>query len=564
MQNDGRFPRWALAVAPLTALPVAVLALAIAAEWVSPGSKRYLFVVALALLASMCVALAVSRMFTAALRKLEQAAQDGRLCDTCPHLQQAEELKNRLISTVSHELNTPLHAVIGFTDLLLDEGAEPLSERQRANLINIRRNARDLLELVSGMLELARIQAGRAEVKSSPVDLRAVVDDCLQVAGALLRGRDVELLAHVPDNLPLVHTDEARLKRILMNLVSNAVKFTQVGAIVVTARAEGEWLSLTVADTGEGVPQAELASIFDYFERGARARSARGTGLGLAISRELARLLGGSLSAESIPGVGSAFTLRIPLAVPPERELAARTVLVAEPNAQQAAIVCAWLERAGFQPRVVDTARDLLHRAAAELPGAIVLESSLPDRDGWTVLRRLKSQLQTRDVPVLVATTFRQSDLAYELGAAACLFKPLERDVLLWELRAVAAARRRSALVISRSSELRSRVGTTLRNLGLRALATDRPEITAGAADGLPLALVILDCQEHLPEKPLRGLAKLPSEAAFVLLTDSGEGPQKLFGIPVVATLERGALSPEALLGAAKEALLPAEGAAED
>lgn len=550
-----RLPWSTFALIPLASVPALVLALAVARGWLTPSNSTYIWVGILTLIASLCLALVLGWFYRAAMRRLDEAVQEGQLCSRCQRLQEAEELKNRLMSATAHELNTPLHGVIGFTELLL-EGTEPLSERQRTNLVKIRRNARHLLDLVEGVLELTRIQSGRAELNLRPVHIGTVVDDCLQVASTLLKGRQVELISRISPDLPMVHSDERRLNQILMNLLSNAVKFTESGSITVTAESDGKWVTLTVSDTGPGMTREQLAALFDHFQRGGIGPSAGGTGLGLAISRETARLLGGSLSAESTPGVGSAFTLRIPVSTPPTTRLAGRRIIVAEPDAASAQVLKAWLNEAGLQAQFVSTGQAVNELALAEPPGAIILETSLPDRDGWTLLRRLKAQPETRDVPVLITTRFRQASLAYELGAAGCLAKPLQQNLLMAELRAMAIARQHSALVASPDSQLRTNLAESLRNLGLRTFTGDRLDVIEHIPADLPLALLVLDCGRRFPERRPANWPTADHRVQVLLVTDRDYAPSELFGLSVVGTLEQSSTGPETVLSLAKAALL--------
>jgi signal transduction histidine kinase len=217
---------------------------------------------------------------------------------------------------MSHELRTPLNAIIGFSELLGEETFGPLTPKQQEYVTNVQQSGRHLLTLVNDILDLSSIEADRmtlARAWTSPVE---VIDTVLAIVRPLISQQGVVLECAPPPELPSVHADPVRLKQILYNLLSNAIKFTPRGGQVrLTAAADGESLTIAVLDTGIGIRAEELPRLFQEFERiePASGPMPAGTGLGLAISRRFAELHGGTLTAESQPGRGSTFTLRLPL-----------------------------------------------------------------------------------------------------------------------------------------------------------------------------------------------------------------------------------------------------------
>lgn len=257
-------------------------------------------------------------------------------------LYRANRAKAEFLASVSHELRTPLAAIVGFVDLLRDGSYGELTPRQRGPVERIESSANHLRELVEQVLDLAKIAAGRLEVHAEPVRLRPFIIDVVSEMEPLVSARGLALSISVPASLPRVMTDVSHLRRILVNLIGNAIKFTTSGTVSVRAVAvgtvdleavtdaagkkllqdpRGTWVALQVADTGVGIATSDLERIFDDFEQvnaGPRADSERrGTGLGLTISRRLARLLGGEISVTSEVGRGSVFTMWMPVdAVP--------------------------------------------------------------------------------------------------------------------------------------------------------------------------------------------------------------------------------------------------------
>jgi len=242
----------------------------------------------------------------------------AELDDRAESLREASVAKSRFVSDASHELRTPLNAIISLTGLLLDRTDGDLSEEQTRQVAFIRSSALSLVELVSGMLDLAKIEAGRIELRLSVVQ----VADLLGALRGMFRVMVPEAVTlHVdePATPAALITDEGKVAQILRNLVANALKFTQTGLVQVVADIDDEHLHIRVADTGIGIAASDLDRIFEDFTQvdAPLQRRFRGTGLGLPLARRLARLLGGDVSATSTPGAGSTFILRLPLAGPP-------------------------------------------------------------------------------------------------------------------------------------------------------------------------------------------------------------------------------------------------------
>jgi signal transduction histidine kinase/putative methionine-R-sulfoxide reductase with GAF domain len=234
-------------------------------------------------------------------------------------LEIASRHKSRFLASMSHELRTPLNAIIGFTRIVMRRTKDSIDAKQHENLEKILAAAQHLLSLINAVLDLAKVEAGKVEVQVGEVDAAQLLDQCLRTVEPLARD-GVALQRDFDVQLPSLWTDSEKLRQIVINLLSNAAKFTAAGVIRVSARASADGIAIAVADTGTGIPADRLDSVFEEFEQVETSGAlALGTGLGLAISRRLARLMGGDLQAESTLGEGSTFTLTLPIGYRAER-----------------------------------------------------------------------------------------------------------------------------------------------------------------------------------------------------------------------------------------------------
>ncbi len=226
-------------------------------------------------------------------------------------IREANRLKSDFLARMSHDLRTPMNAIIGYTRILLRKSKDTLDERQYKNLTNVHISAKTLLDLINDILDLSKIESGRVELKAVDIDLKALTQQCATAVEPLLKP-GVEL-RYALEDLPPLRTDEDRVRRALMNLLSNAVKFTEVGYVEVSLRAKDDGIALSITDTGIGIPQEDLPHIFDEFRQVDAKNGARhqGTGLGLAIVKRSVEMLGGTVAAASEEGVGSIFTIRL-------------------------------------------------------------------------------------------------------------------------------------------------------------------------------------------------------------------------------------------------------------
>jgi PAS domain S-box-containing protein len=379
--------------------------------------------------------------------------------------ERANRAKSQFLSQMSHELRTPLNAILGFGQLLQTDAEPPLAPPQRAQVQEVLLGARHLLALINEMLDLGRIEAGKLLLDPEPLALDTLVDECLGLVRTLAQERDVQLRPGGPGLAGArVAADRTRLKQVLLNLLGNAIKYNRPGGEVrLSCREVGDSIELTVHDSGHGLNEQQRARLFEPFERLDAAQTGiEGTGIGLALSRRLVEAMGGSIGADSEPGVGSSFWLRLPragndsavagthateaAAAPPAPGPAARpqTVLYVEDNAVNVVLMEAMLTRLpGLRLLSAPRPEAGLELALRERPALLLLDIQLPGMSGVELLARLRGDARTRDIPaVAVSANALPEDIAraMDAGFQAYLTKPLELTALLATVRGLLPA----------------------------------------------------------------------------------------------------------------------------
>lgn len=341
------------------------------------------------------------------------AELDGR----AEQLRQASELKTRFLSNMSHEFRTPLNSVLALSRLLLDRIDGDLTPEQERQVGYIRRSAESLLDLVNDMLDLAKVEAGKAEIKPVRFAVTSLFGALRGALKPLLTSTAVELLFESPKELQSLYTDEAKVAQILRNLISNALKFTEEGEVRVTARTgeNGASIIFSVRDTGIGIAPEHHERIFEEFSQvdTKLQRKAKGTGLGLPLSRSLARLLGGDLIVESNPGQGSIFSLKIPASLgEPDLETMARSaddsksvLLIDDDETFRYVMRQIVGNETRYEFMEADGGEEGLRLAREKKPDVIVLDLQMPAVDGFTVLQQLAADDRTNGIPVVVSTS---------------------------------------------------------------------------------------------------------------------------------------------------------------
>ncbi|GAA5628858.1 sensor histidine kinase RcsC [Brucella sp. NBRC 12953] len=488
-------------------------------------------------------------------------------------LERSSQYKSDFLANMSHELRTPLNSSLILAKLLADNPDENLTQEQVKYARTIQSSGNDLLNLINDILDLSKIEAGHVEIHPEVTPLARMAAGLRQLFDPVAQEKKLDFDIHIDEAIPRsFETDPQRLEQILKNLISNAIKFTDKGKVVLAIAAEDDdKILFSVSDTGIGISAEQLKSIFEAFHQADSTISRRygGTGLGLSISRQLARLLGGSIRVESTPGQGSRFTLTLPLkhfgsdaaaapaaAPAPAQEYPAseqstialprpldddrdaitgdkRVLLVIEDDETFATIVRDLSREMGFHSVVARTAEEAVRVAREFAPNAIVLDVGLPDQSGLSVLDRLKNDVQTRHIPIHVISAGDHTRTAFSLGAVGYLTKPVSREQLvgvLNKLEAKLEQRMHRVLIVEDDERQREAVSKLL---GSREVET----VTAGNA---------AECLDLLREQSFDCMVldlSLPDASGFSLLETLSS--ESAYAFPPVIVYTGRELSPQ-------------------
>jgi len=445
-------------------------------------------------------------------------------------IERASKFKDQFLSTMSHELRTPLNAVLGFSDLLADERYGPLNDRQRRYVGHIHTGGKHLLTLISDILDLSKIEAGRMELNREDMTVAPAFAEVISALSPLAENKSQALLQQVETGLQ-VHADATRLKQVLTNLVGNAIKFTPEGGhIELAARRVDNQVRIEVRDNGPGIPPEQQQRIFEAFFRLTEKGSAtEGTGLGLAITARLVELHGSKLAIESRSGEGACFYFCLPLiargpdqpaqtSIPMPRARKAPWILVIEDNAATGQLIQSQLASSGYETLRCDQPQRAVEMAAEHQPDAITLDLLMQPVHGLEVLLQLKNDPRTAKIPVIVVTIVDQPGLGTALGADEYLIKPVDKATLLAAVERClrsrgCAAPARTILVVEDDVSTREMLVELLKGSGYAvSSAADGAQARASVAQFLP-ELVILDLV-------------LPKMSGFELLAEWRSNPR--------------------------------------
>ncbi len=357
----------------------------------------------------------------------------------------ANAAKSQFLASMSHELRTPLNAILGYSEMLQEDATEAGQAGLVPDLQKINAAGRHLLTLINDVLDLSKIEAGRMELTTETFAVRPLVEAVAATVAPLIARNDNRLVVEMGDDVGDMDGDGLRVRQVLLNLLSNAAKFTEHGTITLSARRAGREMLFAVRDTGIGMTKEQLGRLFEAFAQAEAATAAKygGTGLGLAISKKFCEMMGGSVAVTSAPGQGTTFTVRLPVtptAAPAEAAIAAEatdgpTVLVIDDDASARDLLQKMLAREGFRVLTATDGKAGLALARSSRPAAITLDVMMPGMDGWAVLTALKSDPALSETPVVMVTILEDSQLGFALGAADYLTKPVERARLVDALK---------------------------------------------------------------------------------------------------------------------------------
>ena len=431
--------------------------------------------------------------------------------------ERATRVKSEFLANMSHELRTPLNAIIGYSQLLQEDAEDTGQSDAIPDLKKIESAGNHLLGLINGVLDLSKIEAGRMDVFYEPIDVGGLIGDVRSLIEPLAARNNNGLVVDCPAEIGTIVSDQTKLKQSLLNLLSNACKFTEQGTVSLTAERIGagaeQQLRFTVADSGIGMTPAQLERLFEAFSQADSSTTRRfgGTGLGLAITRSFARMLGGDVTVTSVAGRGSRFVLWLPVAprtatppapapdvadgvAPAGTPNSAVSVLIVDDDPDARRIIGTHLARDGYRLIYAESGAQALELARTEQPDVITLDIMMPQTDGWSVLTALKQAPELMDIPVVLVSLVEHRSLGFALGAAAVVPKPIDRDTLLERVRTLCNARTGMVLVVEDDAPTREIIERTVERLGLRgAHASDGREAVAWLETNPRPALILLD-----------------------------------------------------------------------
>ncbi len=404
----------------------------------------------------------------------------------------ASSAKSQFLASMSHELRTPLNAIIGYSEMLSEDAQDMGLENATEDLEKIMSSGRHLLTLINDVLDLSKIEAGKMEVFAETFALRPLLEEVGSTVMPLVAKNGNELVLTIDLKDDIIETDKTKLRQNLFNLLSNAAKFTTNGRIELSVsrvrRAQTDCFSFAVRDNGIGMTPKQSEKLFQAFVQADQSttRNFGGTGLGLAIAQQFTRMMGGQITVESKQGVGSTFSFEIPAAFG-SRDAAARAqdaapggsglgrILIVDDEAASRAELARIVRSGGYDVLMAENAATGLRMARDHAPDAILLDIIMPERDGWSVLREIKSDPVLCETPVILATILADRDMGLVFGAVEHLTKPVEPETLIRTLESVAGSRDKNVLIVDDDA--------ATRNL-LRRILTREGWSVSEAADG--------------------------------------------------------------------------------
>jgi signal transduction histidine kinase len=500
-------------------------------------------------------------------RRYREQAEELREANR--RLEEYNRLKAEFVANMSHELRTPLTAIIGFAQLaqLRRDGDGQMPKRYMDAFERILRNGQHLLALINDVLDVSKIEAGRMKIHREHIDLVEVVQGAFAELQSLAERKGLGYRLRVPARLPLAYTDPLRIRQVVINLLSNAAKFTARGSVEAELIAHGdEHFRIIVRDTGIGIEERSLSIIFERFRQvdGSMTRAASGVGLGLSIVRQIVDLLGGQIEVTSKVGEGSTFIVTLPLAAPadnaqeardgeeapqfagrsndvgPVREQAAQAdegtddralVIVIEDDDDAAALLSETLGRAGYRVLTATGGAEGLRLAREHDPVAITLDVMMPEMDGWRVLQAMRADPRLSSIPVIVCSIVDNRPLGYSLGASDYLLKPVDPQTLTDTLDRVSVRDLSSegsgyVLVVDDEHGVRELLTTALRHAGFNARSAPSGETA--------LRMVA----QHRPRAVLCDLMMPNGMSGFELIARLRSNPDTA-GLPVLVVTGR-------------------------
>ncbi|MGD0338074.1 MAG: PAS domain S-box protein [Bacteroidota bacterium] len=381
--------------------------------------------------------------------------------------EKANKVKTEFLANMSHELRTPLNAIIGFSEILIADYATCSKDVIEEFLENIRKSGKHLLHLINDVLDISKVESGKMELRLADCDLLEMMEDVRCTMKPIADRKEVHIVTEYNARIKTAYVDQQKFKQILFNLLSNAVKFSHnAGIVVVRTDVVDEMLEVTIEDHGIGIKPEDQKRLFKAFQQvdSSYSRKYQGSGLGLALAKTLVELHGGTISIDSEYGKGATFRFKIPMGtqsvdIQKNVPASAPLVLVVEDTPEVARLLEVYLSEGGYRVAIATNGVQAVDKAKELLPHAITLDVMLPLKDGWSVLRDLKSDEATKQIPVIMISIIDDKQRGYSLGAVDYLVKPVERRQLLYRLSMLgldARVNRVSTVVIDSETEAQS------------------------------------------------------------------------------------------------------------
>ena len=448
-------------------------------------------------------------------RAMERNRAGEQLRGAKEEAEAATVAKSQFLANMSHELRTPLNAIIGVSEMLQEDASASGQTDTIDPLQRIVRAGRELLYLINDILDLSKIEAGKLDLLLERFEIAKVIDESVATAQPVADRNGNLLNVQYDEDLGSMVADQTRVRQVILNLLSNACKFTRDGNVRIEATRESmnglDWLLLSVSDTGIGMTEEQMARLFKEFSQAdpSTTRKYGGTGLGLAISRRLCNHMGGDISVESTPGKGSIFSIRLPVESDASDETTTRrlqpvpvaraegdsnTILVIDDDPTVREMMRRYLQQEGF--RVVSAAdgEEGLRVAARIVPSVITLDVVMPERDGWDVLRSLKSDPRLSAIPVVMLSIIDEKNKGYALGASDYIVKPVNRQQLVSVLEKYRASGSTSrVLVVEDDPDMRRRLHNMLSEEGWLVDEAENGRIALNRLSDAQPNLIILD-----------------------------------------------------------------------
>jgi PAS domain S-box-containing protein len=446
----------------------------------------------------------------------------------------ANAAKSAFLANMSHELRTPMNAIIGYSEMLAEDAEDAGSDDMLGDLQKITAAGKHLLSLINDILDLSKIEAGKMELFIEAFNFSDVANEVADTAQSLVKTNGNTLAVEIGEGLENLDGDLTKTRQMLFNLISNAAKFTENGAITLMGEKYenrgSDWVRFSISDTGIGIPADKLDKIFQEFSQAddSTTRNYGGTGLGLSLTRRFAQMMGGDIRVESEVGSGSSFIIEIPMKVTKQHQgleaeasmdetgdntaiATAKTfpdhllstlervhkekplVLVVDDEQSARELLTRSLELEGCEVKAARDGKEGLKMAADLSPDLITLDIMMPGMDGWTVLRKIKADRNLKDIPVLMVSMIGDRGMSYELGAVDSIQKPVDRKKLRGVVEKYAKGKNNSVLIVEDDPAARANIRSSLEKVGWSVTEAENGAIGLEAVENKKFDLVLLD-----------------------------------------------------------------------